>query len=138
MLQIFVDGNTKKVNFTNAILDASEGLPPLLHEMDLDDGAIYNDLKEGLLNVTYNLLGGEPKDTPIVGRGDDTGGVFSGFVVHFNIRGEAGQPVYWQPDEDIKTSKGLPVVVYGSSDAPMLAVFQEYGPPKTVSLIRYP
>lgn len=136
-LQIFANGKTEIVKFTNAIPDASKDLSSPIHEMNLDNGAIYNDLNEGLLNVTYNLLGGGSKDTPIVGRGDDTGGVFSGFVTRFNIRDIAGQPVYWQPNEDITTSKGLPVVVYGSAAAPLLAVFQESGPPKTVPLVHY-
>src|SRR5438477_2939998 len=52
----------------------------------LEDGAIYNNLGPGFLNVDYIIPGSKVLQTPFVGKGQATGGVFNGTVLSVNIR----------------------------------------------------
>ena len=74
-------------------------------------------------------------------RGKNTGGVFTGTIVSYNITYKARVTQRWGPDKSVKTNKGLPVIVYGNPDkpnSPMLAVVAEFGPPEIVQLVQIP
>jgi hypothetical protein len=133
-LQVFTNGETQVVPFKfSHPLEPSAVLEPCLL---LDDGAIYNDLDFGLLNVDYIIPGSQELHTPIVGKGKDTGGVFSGTVLSVNISSvEAG--AQWMPEKLVSTSKGLPVLVFGDPRAPKLAVFRPSGSPDLVKLVPF-
>ena len=110
--------------------------------MDLDkareDGAIYNDLEEGLLSVTYIIPGGK-KETAFVERGQDVfagSGAFTGDIVSFNIESTASA-VAWGAKTFVATAKGLPVLVWGKANAPKLAVVRAHGNPDIVDLQEY-
>ena len=136
VLQVFVNGEDQTVNFRSLLSDEKADEAPIIHQTDLNDGSIYNDLDAGLLNVTWNLIGGGLKETPVVQRGQDTGGVFSGFIDSYNIRLLGGETEKWGPESFVKASKGLPVIVFGERTEPKLAVVREFGPPEIVKLVR--
>jgi hypothetical protein len=129
-LQVFVNGEVQIVPFSQV---ASETSPPMKN-LFLDSGAIYNDLDAGSLNVDYIIPGSKVLKTPIVGQGQATGGVFKAEILSFNISSVA-TPGQWVPAKTIFTSKGLPVLVYGKANAPMLAVFRPNGPVEIAKLV---
>jgi hypothetical protein len=134
-LNVFVDGKNEIVKFTNAIPNA-EALP--IQPVSLNDGAVYNDLEDGLLSVTYTIPGGK-RETAFVGRGQDVfagSGVFTGDIVSFNIKSTA-LAVSWGAKTSATTTRGLPILVWGKASAPELAVFGEFGDPKSVELQEY-
>jgi len=134
-LHVFFEGKDEVVKFTNAIPNPEE-VSPIIHPTSLDDGAVYNDLDAGTLSVSWGVFGRVPTTTPSVGRGEDTGGVFSGAIFSYNVIDESGILQKWGPNESIKTNKGLPVIVYSGTKGPELAIFAESGPPTIVELFK--
>jgi hypothetical protein len=135
-LNVFVDGKNEIVKFTNAIPNAEA--VPSIEPVRLEDGAVYNDLEEGLLSVTYLIPGGK-KETAFVERGQDVfagSGVFTGDIVSFNIESTA-LPVAWGAETSVTTGKGLPVLVWGKANAPKLAVVRVHGNTDIVELREY-
>jgi len=104
----------------------------------LKGGEIFNDLDAGQLSVQYTPIpyhGTEAKETPFVPRGLDTGGVFSGVVLSFNIETVGGPLVIlkFRPEEFVQSTPMLPVGVVGGLDAPKLAVVRPW--PKAVEFV---
>jgi hypothetical protein len=132
-LRLLVNGATEGVAFVPLI--GGTHVEPKLSTTILNDGSIYSDLDTGLLNVTYITSGSPVEETPPAKRGEDTGGVFSGDILSYNTILLGREPRKWTTTEQVRTTKGLPVVVYGHIEAPMLAVWREQGPPDLYKLI---
>jgi hypothetical protein len=132
-LQIFMDGKEDLVLFSSVIPGQEEKIP-VSHTLALNDGTVYNDLDVGLLNVEYVIEGTVVKATPVVGKGEDTGGLFSGDIISFDIRFDAS-PEKWSTESFVRSTKGLPVIVFGPATAPMLGLVREFGPIEIVKLV---
>lgn len=128
-LQITVDGKEEVVPFS------TQRIPPPLRNTLLVDGAIYNNLERAQLSVTYDVPGIGGKDTPFVGRGQNTGGVFTAEILWFNVLFIGTEPDKWTTENLVTTTKGLPILVSGDGAAPILLVFREFGPVEQVKLI---
>jgi len=100
----------------------------------LDQGVIYNNLDSGFLSV--DVLPSSPAKItpPPVGKGENTGEVFTGSIISFVIRTDK-IIAKWAPEKTVGTSKGLPIVVLGKPSAPTLAVVRLLGPPEFVKLV---
>jgi hypothetical protein len=135
-LQVMQDGTENVVLFSGVVAANQDSIipPPIIHPtITIDDGAVYNDLRLGILNVTYTT-GNVVVVTSPVGRGNDTGGLLTGYIDHFDIR-VTDVVQKWYPARIVKGEKGLPLVVFGEPTAPSLAIIQGSGPAEIVSLI---
>lgn len=137
-LEVMQDGVSQVVLFTaiNAGEQKLGGPGPALLAVSVENSAVYNDLSLGILNVGYRQPGVIVETTtPPVGRGDDTGGLITGAILHFDIR-VADVPQIWLPSSDVTVENGLPVVVFGEPTAPSLAIFKKHGAAEIVSLVQ--
>jgi hypothetical protein len=103
----------------------------------IKNGAVYNGLSEGLLNVAVSLIGGGVHETTPVPPGKETGPIpFTAFIQRFEIRFEAGQSRSWFPEQNIGVEDGYPIAVLGDPNEPILAIFKEVGPAQIVTLTK--
>lgn len=127
-LRILVNGTEEVVLFSAGPAGKKPPTKSVIYTCVMEHGAVYNDLDAGVLSVYYVVPGSDIITTPTAPRGQYTGGVFSGDIIAF-ITDVNGKGDKWNPSQEVRNTKGLPVIVFGTIGlGPKLAIVRNFGP----------
>lgn len=104
--------------------------------ISIKNGGVYNGVSDdSLVDVSYQLLGGDIHTTPLVPPGEETGPLLTGQLVSFSLS-LAGNPTAstWYPAEGFVMAQDMALVVTGTYSTPALAIMVPVGPVKIVVL----
>jgi hypothetical protein len=130
------DGSSEIITFWEKI-NQDKGTP-LVGATSVRNEAVYNGfpVKGASLSVRYQQFEGPIVTTPFVEAGIETGGLLTGTILSYDIVLDKTplNPVKWVPKEFVVGSPGLPIVVFGTAEAPSIAIFRPVGHAEIVQL----
>lgn len=132
-LSMTEDGKDMNVLFSNPTSGAGGVIQG--PTISIKNGSVNNGVSDAsLMDVSYQLIGGDVHTTPPVPSGEETGPLLTAQLLSFNLSLAGNPTVSWYPVEGFVMDQDMALVVTGTYSAPALAIMIPVGQVKIVNL----